>query len=289
MELTTLEQKKAALAGVFDRASTTYGQVGPGYFAYFGQRLVEYAGLLPGMRVLDVACGRGAVLFPAAQAVGSSGSVTGIDLSEGMAQATMGEIAERKIANVTVQVMDAEHLDFPDAAFDAVTCGFGIFFLPDLNAALTEFRRVLVPGGRLAVSTWSRDISSAERARWSWYDDLVKSYLPPTPDTASQPASPTSFAIQMDSPETTIWRFIQVGLRNVSVHTETATFAYTSAEDWWQERWSLFFRTPLERLSPEALAALQADALAHARQMYERKDLFTEMIALFTLGTNPEA
>jgi O-methyltransferase/aklanonic acid methyltransferase len=63
------DQDKARLSGIFDRASATYGQVGPGYFAHFGERLVERAGLAPGMRVLDVACGRGAVLFPAAQLV----------------------------------------------------------------------------------------------------------------------------------------------------------------------------------------------------------------------------
>ncbi|PWT74857.1 MAG: hypothetical protein C5B60_06190 [Chloroflexi bacterium] len=65
-------QTKARLSGIFDRASATYGQVGPGYFAYFGERLVEHAGLAPGMHVLDVACGRGAVLFPAAQRVGET-------------------------------------------------------------------------------------------------------------------------------------------------------------------------------------------------------------------------
>ena len=50
--------------------------------------------------------------------------------------------------------MDAEQLDFPDAAFDRVLCGFGVMFFPHLDQALAEFRRVLKPGGRLGVSTW---------------------------------------------------------------------------------------------------------------------------------------
>ena len=50
--------------------------------------------------------------------------------------------------------MDAEQLDFADGSFDVVLCGFGIMFFPDQNRALSEFRRVLKPGGTLAVSTW---------------------------------------------------------------------------------------------------------------------------------------
>ena len=70
MQQSSPEPAKLMLAGVFNRAAAIYGQVGPGYFGYFGKLLVEQAVLAPGMHVLDVGTGRGAVLFPAAQAVG---------------------------------------------------------------------------------------------------------------------------------------------------------------------------------------------------------------------------
>ena len=82
-----------------------------------------------------------------ARAVGATGSVVGIDLSEGMVQATNVEIAERKAGKVSAQVMDAEQLAFPDTTFDAVTCGFALFFMSE-GAALAEFRRVLRPRGQ---------------------------------------------------------------------------------------------------------------------------------------------
>ncbi len=66
-----------------------------------------------------------------ARAVGATGSVVGIDLSEGMVQATNVEIAERKVGKVSALVMDAEQLAFPDATFDAVTCGFALFFMSE--------------------------------------------------------------------------------------------------------------------------------------------------------------
>lgn len=146
-------ERKQAVAGIFHRASSTYGQIGPGFFAHFGHRLVVNAGLPLNARVLDVACGRGAVLFPAAEAVGPDGSVIGIDLAEGMVKETTHWAVKRGLSNVAIRQMDAEHLDFPDSSFDSVLCGFALFFFPQLERALAEFRRVLKPGGHIAVST----------------------------------------------------------------------------------------------------------------------------------------
>lgn len=74
-----MAQRKRQVAGLFDRASGTFDQVGPRFFSYFGRRLVEIAQIPSGSRVLDVATGRGALLFPAADSVGPHGQVTGID------------------------------------------------------------------------------------------------------------------------------------------------------------------------------------------------------------------
>jgi ubiquinone/menaquinone biosynthesis C-methylase UbiE len=277
MDPDTAERAKAEIAGVFDRASTTYGQVGPTYFAYFGRRLVKCADLRPGMRVLDVACGRGAVLFAAAEAIGSAGLVTGIDLAHGMVEATRSEILQRGLSQVTVQVMDAEHLEFPDATFDAVTCGFALFFLPSLDTALTEFRRVLRSGGRLAVSTWG-----SPDHRWKWYDDLVRSHRPGAPELHAPFAD-----AEVNTAEKVTARLQQAGLTNISVESETATFSFNSPEEWWDKLWSLYFREPLEHLSPEELASVKTEAMAHAREMFARNDLVTDRSVLYTVGAKP--
>ncbi len=282
MDPTTPDPQKNLLAEVFDRASTTYGQVGAGYFTYFGQRLVDRAGLAAGMRVLDVATGRGAVLYPAAELVGPAGSVSGIDLSEGMVDATNAEIQRRGMTNATVQVMDAEHLAFADAMFDAVTCGFALFFMPDRTGALAEFHRVLRPGGWLNVSTWEPQNSAAENQRWHWYSELLKRYVPTLSGTHA-----CHSLTQMDTAETLTARFAQAGFIDVVVHRETATFEYSSAEDWWRERWSLYHRLELESLTPEARAELEAEALDRAREMSARHELITELSVLFTLGKKP--
>jgi ubiquinone/menaquinone biosynthesis C-methylase UbiE len=158
---------KEWLAGVFDRAAPTYDEVAGAYHDHFGTRLVELAGVAAGDAVLDVACGRGAVLVPAAAKVGPSGRAVGVDLSAEMVRRARARVDAAGVA-AELHVMDAENLDVRDGSFSVVLCGFGIFFLPDPEHALAGFRRSLAAGGTVGLSTWG-----AEDERWSWEDDLL--------------------------------------------------------------------------------------------------------------------
>jgi O-methyltransferase / aklanonic acid methyltransferase len=165
------ETPKERIADLYDRVAPTYGQIGPNYFAYAGQHLVEHLAMPKDAQVLDVAAGRGANLFSAVEAVGSHGRVIGIDLAPGMIQATTAEIQRRNLSHVSLLQMDAEHLTFPNASFDYVLCGFAIFLFPHLEQALSEFFRVLRPAGKLGL-TVAQDIDALSR----WYSQHVTVY-----------------------------------------------------------------------------------------------------------------
>ena len=90
----------------------TNGEVGFRFFDYFGEKLVELTKIPEKAKVLDVASGRGASLFPSSKKVGNNGSVIGIDISEGMVQKTTEEIIKRGISNIKMMQMDAENLKF---------------------------------------------------------------------------------------------------------------------------------------------------------------------------------
>lgn len=119
----------------------------PALFEPFSGLLADAARLRPGQRVLDVACGTGVLTCTAAQRVGPAGVVVGLDISPEMLA-----VARRKPFAIEWVDGRAEALPFPDARFDAVVSQFGMMFFDDRVAALREMRRVLRPGGRLAVA-----------------------------------------------------------------------------------------------------------------------------------------
>ena len=113
-----------------------------------------------GERVLDVACGTGALALDLAQATGCA--VIGVDLSGAMVDAARRCAAANGVAEAAFERMDAESLAFADASFDAVACALGLMYMPDPERALREIARVLRPGGRAAFAVWG------ERTRCGW-------------------------------------------------------------------------------------------------------------------------
>lgn len=120
----------------------------PAMFARWAQVLVERAHLVPGERVLDVACGTGIVARMAMNIVGSDGRVAALDVNPAMLEAGQAAAADTSIEWTQGS---AQQLPHGDAEFDAVLCQHGLQFFPDRTQAAREMRRVLRPGGRAVV------------------------------------------------------------------------------------------------------------------------------------------
>ena len=115
---------------------------------------LERVGLKAGHRALDVASGPGTAALLAAERVGASGSVLGVDISDNFVE--MATAAARGHANVRFARHPMEALALADASFDAVTCVLGLMYGAPVSAALGEIARVLVAGGRFAGCVWGR-------------------------------------------------------------------------------------------------------------------------------------
>jgi ubiquinone/menaquinone biosynthesis C-methylase UbiE len=246
--------RKAEARLRFNAAAADY-DAGPGAFAHFGRRLVDLAGIAPGNRVLDVASGRGAVLFPAIEKAGASGNVIGIDFAEEMVRATNEEAARRGLHS-HVQVMDAEHLELPDALYDRVLCGFGIMFFPRQERALGEFHRVLKSGGRLAVSTWH-----AHQAHEVEVAMKAAGLMPPR------------FPGWITDPEDLTRLLAGAGFSNVHVEMDTHSFRYSGAEEYWQQARGTGLRRTLDALDAAQSARVRS-ILSERMRPHQRADGF---------------
>ncbi len=153
---------------MFDRIAPVYDAMNHAMTAGLDRRwrrLTADAVVAPGDKVLDACCGTGDLAL-AARATG--GVVTGLDFSEAML-----ERARRKSAEIEWLEGDLLHLPFSDRSFDTATVGFGVRNVEDLDRALRELRRVLRPGGRLAILEIVRPRGPLALFYKAWFGGLV--------------------------------------------------------------------------------------------------------------------
>lgn len=165
---------KAMERAGFNRIAARYAD-GAHLRAELSAALLAAAGLAPGQRVLDLASGPGLLAFDAARRVAPNGQVLATDIAEGM----LAEATRRMspgAGDLLFAAADAERLCLPDACVERVLAGLALFMFPHPEQALAEIRRVLVPGGRLALSVWGEREAVPLIAR---AQDCIARLLPP--------------------------------------------------------------------------------------------------------------
>ncbi len=143
------EERLRRVRAWFDESAEHYDWIGQtmsfGSGHHYRRQVLERAGIQPGARVLDVACGTGVLAEVATRLAGPEGRVVGLDPSRGM----LVQASRRPIRYLTQGI--AEALPFADGSFDLVTMGYALRHVADLEATFSEYRRVLAPGGRLLI------------------------------------------------------------------------------------------------------------------------------------------
>jgi demethylmenaquinone methyltransferase / 2-methoxy-6-polyprenyl-1,4-benzoquinol methylase len=159
------------IAGVYDLMNTA---MTAGMHHRWRERAVDLAALRSGDSALDVCCGTGDLALELARRVGPGGSVVGCDFAERMLELARRKAAERALEMVRFDWADALDLPYEDGSFDAVTVGFGVRNLADVDRGLGEMARLLRPGGRLVIL----EITQPRRRPLSvffsvWFDRIV--------------------------------------------------------------------------------------------------------------------
>jgi len=188
----------------------------PAVFAPWAPVLLDAAAVGIGHTVLDVACGTGVVAAAAAERVGPSGAVTGVDINPGMIA-----VAART-RGVRWAQADAARLPFPDGGFDRVLCQAGLQFVPDRLGALREMRRVLRPGGRVALLVWRALHHSPGFAALA---DALQTVV--GPEAAAVMRAPFVFG---DDPRPLVTLLDSAGFGDVDVQARAVTVRFASVE-----------------------------------------------------------
>jgi SAM-dependent methyltransferase len=217
--------------------------------------------LTPGERVLELASGLGETGMLAAALVAPTGGVIISDQADAMLEGARARAAELALANVEFQVLGAEWIDLPVASVDAVLCRWGYMLLADPSAALGETRRVLRPGGRVALAVWD----SIEHNPWAAQPalELIERGLSQAPS----PGTPGPFAL--GDPERVRPLLEQAGFAEIDVQALEIEQRHPSFEVFWETTLDInhsFHDAVLSRPEPE-IAEIRS-ALAARLQPY---------------------
>jgi len=200
----------------WDAVAPTYAEDAAHWTDYVEEAL-RVVPIAPSQRVLDIACGPGTLSFLAAK---QAARVDAIDFSPGMVAQVRERASREGVKNIEATVMDAQSLAFDDAAFDAAFCMFGFFFFPDRAKAFREMHRVVRPGGRALISTWS-PIEKRPFMRIAF--EAVAEAVPQFP-------TPTKGDLQ--DPAECVREMTEAGFRDVEARTFTASVHVDSAEQY---------------------------------------------------------
>ena len=220
------------------------------------RRLVDLVPLPAGAQVLDVATGTGWTALAAAQHVGPTGTVVGIDLAPDLLVCARQKRAAAGLTNVELRPGDAERLDFADQRFDVVLCTMALFFVPDMLAALREWWRVLKPGGQVSFSAWGPTYRQPLQGLWNARLDQYGVPLP----AASPNLGPHN--LRLADLETCRRLLHEAGFVQIEVQREHEAYAFRTAEEWWAEMWTSRSRLAVLQLPPAQRAQFQAEHLA---------------------------
>ncbi len=200
----------------------------------------------PGQRVLELAAGLGETGLLAAELVAPVGGVIVSDQAEAMLAGARARAAELGLSNVEFQVINAEWIDLPVASVDVVLCRWGYMLMADPAAALRDARRVLRPGGRIALAVWD-SIESNPWAMLPGAELRERGLVPPAPEGAPGPFS-------LGHAESVYELLEQAGFAEVNVESLELHRRHASFEEFWETTLDLsraFHDAVLERPQSE--------------------------------------
>jgi ubiquinone/menaquinone biosynthesis C-methylase UbiE len=202
--------------------ATDYEQVFQPLSTQFAAETLRRLDLKPGERVIDVAAGTGAFSLQAARA---GAHVLATDFAPGMIARLRQRIAEEGLERISAEVMDGQNLEAPDGSFDDSVSILGLMFFPDLAKGFAEMRRVVRPGGRVAVVCWG------DLQKLTLFTSVMQAIRRVVPEF--QPPSAPPVWARLAGAEALRDHMQRTGLRDVEVTVAKASLTIDSPQTYW--------------------------------------------------------
>lgn len=270
------QTRQFKLKETFNVAAAGYDNPALRFFVHAADRLADSMALTGSEHILDVACGTGAVSLACAERLGR-GRVTGVDLSEGMLEKARTKAARRQLDNVSFQCADLDSMDFGGEVFDGACCGFGVFFLPDMEAAIRIIAGHVRPGGAIGITSFTGEVMEPMSTA---FIDRIREYGVDIP--------PLSWK-RLDEVAKHQALYASTGVDQVTTQAVQVGYDLTGFDEWWDIVWFSGFRGMLNQLSESELARFKQDHRIEIERFATDGRIGLNVEVLVSVGHKPQA
>ncbi|MBI5634397.1 MAG: methyltransferase domain-containing protein [Nitrospirae bacterium] len=268
------DEQKQKVKAAFDMAGEGYDCPGLRFFAESAAWLIGNLKLNGNENLLDVATGTGHVAIAAVRQL-KRGHVTGIDISEKMLQRAISKAHDMNLQNATFKRCDIEDMGLENNTFDAACCAFGLFFLPDMENGLACISKVLKPGGRLAITSFTPTLMMPLR---KMLIDRIKGYGVEEPKLSWT---------RLDSPDKIRVRLGSAGYRDIHIQTRQMGYYLTGSLEWRDVLWNSGYRGLFSGLSEKDLTRFMDEHLKEVDNIADEKGIWLEVEVLLATAVTP--
>ncbi|VAX20133.1 hypothetical protein MNBD_NITROSPINAE02-1218 [hydrothermal vent metagenome] len=267
------DEYKQKIQSSFDLASHGYDSPGLRFFSSSAAHLVETLNLNGNENLIDIATGTGHVAIRAAEAL-KGGAVVGVDLSEGMLGVARRKADEKSLPNVTFRRLDFEKMDFEENSFDVACCAFGLFFLDDMARGLARISKVVKPGGKVALASFTKSMMEplSQKAL-----DMLETYGIKPPALSWK---------KLDTPEKINDLIDATKLGDVKIESKQIGYYLKDSGQWWEILWNSGYRGLLNQLDENDLMRFKRDHLKEVDQLAGGDGIWLDVEALYAVATN---
>ncbi len=265
-----IQKRRQYVQKTFDTVADAYDHPALSWFDKTASIINQAADIQKNQTVLDIACGTGKVTTALASHQNRP-TVTAVDLSSGMLTQAKKKAEQYQLDNIEFRQMAFEDMAFGEQ-FDVAVCSFGIFFVNEMEEALTQFSRQVKPGGRIILTTF------AEGSFSPFTDAFMRLYAESGFDV------PTPGWLRLCSDRHMEQLYADAGLSQPQCNHYDFGYEITSTDQWWDVVWNAGYRGMIETMDKDQQQAFKTRHLAEVAELIENNQNYLKVDVIVSIG-----